>query len=177
MTVTATACSSMPSPRSASTEAKRATWMTPVTAASAEVIMNRMMVTRSTGTPRLRAACGFWPRPASSCRTGCATAGMSRAAPITKNQSIDIRKPPSSVPAITSLNAGGISTVIGKPPVSAIRTPRQISIVPSVTTKEWMRKRTTISPLMAPRQAPTSTAAGAATSGDSPKSRISTTAT
>ena len=62
ITVTATACSSMPSPRSASTEAKRATWMTPATAASAEVIMNRITVTRSTGTPRFRAACAFCPR-------------------------------------------------------------------------------------------------------------------
>ena len=93
------------------------------------------------------------------------------------NQSIDMRNPPSSGPAITALNTGGMSTVIGKPPVSAIRTPRQISMVPSVTTKEWMRKRTTISPLISPSAAPTSTAAGVATSGDRPWSRISTTAT
>ena len=75
------------------------------------------------------------------------------------------------------LNSGGTVTVIGKPPVSAIRTPRQISIVPSVTTKEWMRNLTTSAPLMAPRSAPAATAAGAATIGGMPKSRISTTAT
>ena len=35
------------------------------------------------------------------------------------------------------LNSGGIVTVIGKPPVAAMRMPRQISMVPRVTTKEW----------------------------------------
>ena len=36
-------------------------------------------------------------------------------------------------------------------------TPRQISMVPSVTTKEWMRNRTTSAPLTAPSAAPTAT--------------------
>ena len=43
-----------------------------------------------------------------------------------------------------------MATVIGKPPVSAMSTPRQISIVPSVTTKEWILNLTTIRPLIAP---------------------------
>ena len=93
------------------------------------------------------------------------------------NQSIDMRKPKISGPAIAALNTGGMSTIIGKPPVSAIRMPRQISIVPSVTTKEWMRKRTTISPFTSPSSAPAAIAAGVATSGDNPWSRIRITAT
>ena len=64
---------------------------------------------------------------------------------------------------MSALNSGGMGTVMGKPPVRAMVTPRQISIVPRVTTKEWIRNRTTIAPLTAPRQAPTRTAAGAAT--------------
>ena len=67
-----------------------------------------------------------------------------------------------------SLNSGGTGTVIGKPPVSAMSTPRQISIVPSVTTNEWILNLTTIAPLMAPSTAPTRTAAGAATIGGMP---------
>ena len=50
--------------------------------------------------------------------------------------------------------------MMGNPPVSAMTTPRQISIVPSVTTNEWMRNFTTITPLIAPSTAPTATAAG-----------------
>ena len=44
-----------------------------------------------------------------------------------------------------ALNSGGMATVIGKPPVSEMSTPRQISIVPRVTTKEWILNLTTIS--------------------------------
>ena len=177
MTVTATACSSMPSPRSASTEAKRATWMMPATAPRAEVSMKRMTVTRSTGTPRLRAACGFWPQACTQLPKRVRDRRKVARRPMPMNQSIDMRKPARIGPAITVLKSGGISTVIGKPPVSAIRMPRQISMVPSVTTKEWMRKRTTMMPLRKPSAAPTSTAAGVARSGDRPQSRISTTAT
>ena len=49
---------------------------------------------------------------------------------MTKNQSIDILKPSSSGPDMTSLNPSGIGTMIGNPPVNAMTTPRQISMVP-----------------------------------------------
>ena len=126
----------------------------------AEAIMNRMIVTRSTGTPRLRAACTFWPRAWTQFPNRVRESRKVPSAPMTRNQSIDMRKPPSSGPAIDGLERRRDATVIGKPPVSAIRTPRQISIVPSVTTKEWMRNLTTSAPLTAPRTAPTATAAG-----------------
>ena len=85
-----------------------------------------------------------------------------------KNQSIDILKPSSSGPAMTSLNPGGIGAMTGNPPVNAMTTPRHISMVPSVTTKEWMRNRTTSAPLTAPSAAPTATADGAAKIGGNP---------
>ena len=50
----------------------------------------------------------------------------------------------------------------GNPPVKAMTTPRHISMVPSVTTKEWMRNCTTSAPLTAPSAAPTATAKTAA---------------
>ena len=130
--------------------------------------MNRMSVTRSTGTPRLRAACSFCPRAWTQFPNLVRSSRNVPSAPMRKNQSIDILKPASSGPAMMSLNSGGTGTVIGKPPVSAMSTPRQISIVPSVTTNEWIRNLTTIAPLMAPRTAPTKTAAGAATIGGIP---------
>ncbi len=67
--------------------------------------------------------------------------------------------------------------MIGKPPVSVMTTPRQINIVPRVTTKEWMRNLTTSAPLTAPSAAPTAIAAGAATIGQRCASRISSVAT
>ena len=90
------------------------------------------------------------------------------APPMTKNQSKDILKPPSKGPDMMSLNPGGIGTITGNPPVNAMTTPRHISIVPSVTTKEWMRNRTTSAPLMAPSAAATATAKGAARIGGTP---------
>ena len=63
-----------------------------------------------------------------------------------------------AAPPSPSLNPGGIGAMTGNPPVNAMTTPRHISMVPSVTTKEWMRNRTTSAPLTAPSAAPTATA-------------------
>ena len=125
--------------------------------------MKSMTVIRSTGTPRLRAACSFCPRACTQLPKRVRASRNVPMMPMTRNHSIDIRKPSSSGPDMALLKAGGIVTVIGNPPVSAISTPRQTSMVPSVTTKEWILNRTTRKPLMAPRPAPTRMAAGAAT--------------
>lgn len=130
--------------------------------------MNRMMDTRSTGTPRLRAACSFCPRAWTQFPKRVRVNRNVPNAPMAKNQSTDILKPSSSGPDMMSLKPDGIATVIGKPPVNAMTTPRQMSMVPSVTTNEWMRNLTTRAPLTAPRAAPTATATGAARTGGIP---------
>ena len=73
---------------------------------------------------------------------------------MTKNQSMDILKPSSRGPDMTSLNPCGIGAMTGNPPVNAMTTPRYISMVPSVTTKEWMRNRTTSAPVDGPERGP-----------------------
>ena len=65
--------------------------------------MNRMIVTRSTGTPRLRAACSFCPRACTQLPKRVRVRRNVPSPPMTKNHSIDILKPSSSGPAITVL--------------------------------------------------------------------------
>ncbi len=64
--------------------------------------MNRMIVTRSTGTPRLRAACSFCPRACTQLPKRVRVSRNVPSAPMAKNHSIDMRKPSSSGPDITS---------------------------------------------------------------------------
>ena len=137
--------------------------------------MNRPL-SPGNGAPRFRATCSFWPRAESNCGAR-AREKKSAQRPMAETKASTSESDTEAAPTSHRERAEESLTVIGNPPVSAMTTPRQMSIVPSVTTKEWMRNLTTSAPLIAPRRAPTKTAAGAATIGQTPASRISTVAT
>src|SRR6218665_2456120 len=92
----AMASNSAPSPRSASTDWKRATWTIPAMPPHSEHSTNSATVVRSTGTPRLRAASGFWP--IASVQLPKRVRSSVKVAPSTSmaNQTSDMRKPPGS---------------------------------------------------------------------------------
>jgi hypothetical protein len=127
--------------------------MIPARAARVAVRTKPIRLTRSTSTPRARAAWGFPPAANTALPKGVRVRTTVAIPATARNQRAEAWKPPGSRPDSANIREDFPSYAMGKPPVTASSTPRQNIIEPRVTMKEGKRPRVTTQPFSAPMAA------------------------
>src|SRR5436190_19210545 len=165
MTAVVIAVSSRPPPRRMSAELKRIDWMAARIEAENAVSANRLILTRATGTPRLRAAAGDPPTPEIQlpnlrrARMYVPTAAMtihqtietcrSTVCPSQGNDSFQLKKPASGSAAIAA-GSIGMYVMFVTTDVSTDDRPAMMNSVARVTMNDGSPVRTTMKPFTAP---------------------------